>query len=468
LINGQAQATGMSQRLSIVVPVLNEADCIVATLTCLKPLRARGHEVIVVDGGSRDESRDLALPLCDRLLFSLRGRARQMNAGAAVAQGDVLLFLHADTQPPFAADAAIAQALNAGRRWGRFDVRIDGHAFMLPIVAASMNLRSAITGIATGDQALFVECALFRAIGGFPEIELMEDVALSSRLKRAAGAPARVRSRVTTSGRRFEANGSIATILRMWKCRWDFWRGADPRELARRYYAAPLPSLLIFAKEPRAGSVKTRLAEHIGPEKAALLYRELVAHSLSVGVSARRVNTVGDIELCGTPSAHSPAFLQWSREFGVALADQQGDDLGQRMHAALQAALRRGCPALLIGTDCQSLDSDYLRAATKALETHDAVLGPAEDGGYVLIGLRRDFDLFSGVTWSRSDVMAQTRARLTTLGASWHELPTLWDVDTPPDLARFDAQRQINGTASPPSALPANSAGNRSYSATDQ
>ena len=220
----------MMQRLSIIVPVLNEASHIAATLHALAPLRERGHEVLVVDGGSSDSTVACCEGLADRVLQAPRGRARQMNAGAAVATHTTLLFLHADTTLPAAADKAIAQAPT----WGRFDVHIAGRSPMLVVVAALMNLRSRYTGIATGDQALFVRRDLFQRVGGFPDQPLMEDIELSRRL-RAIAPPLCLRQRVTTSGRRWEQRGVWRTIALMWLLRWRYWRGVAPDVLARAY-----------------------------------------------------------------------------------------------------------------------------------------------------------------------------------------------------------------------------------------
>ena len=221
--------------LSIIVPCLNEAAGITATLQALQPLRTRGAEVIVADGGSTDDTARLALPLADHVIRARKGRARQMNAGASRASGDILLFLHADTRLPENADGLIAQALHAHRRvWGRFDVSIEGASLMFRIIAASMNIRSRWTGIATGDQAIFVTRSLFEAAGGYEDIPLMEDIALSRTLKRY-GAPMCLRHRVTTSGRRWEKHGILRTIWLMWRLRFNYWRGVDPVELAVRY-----------------------------------------------------------------------------------------------------------------------------------------------------------------------------------------------------------------------------------------
>jgi rSAM/selenodomain-associated transferase 2 len=227
--------------LSIILPALNEAAGIVAALQALAPLRDGGAEVIVVDGGSTDRSVELATPLADRVLTAPRGRASQMNAGAAVARGGVLLFLHADTRLPQGAARLIAQAVGGGRHWGRFDVRIEGRSAWLPLVATMMNRRSRLTGIATGDQAMFISRAAFAAAGGFADIPLMEDIDLSRRLLRT-WRPACLAARVTTSGRRWEKQGVWRTILRMWWLRLRFFLGADPRRLAVEYGYAPRES----------------------------------------------------------------------------------------------------------------------------------------------------------------------------------------------------------------------------------
>jgi rSAM/selenodomain-associated transferase 2 len=220
--------------LSIIMPVLNEAAGIEAALRALAPFRARGVELIVADGGSNDRTADLAAPLANRIVIAPRGRAAQMNVGAAAATGDVLLFLHADTQLPAHADRLVRDGLNTSRRiWGRFDVRIEGGG-LLGFVAAMMNARSRLTGIATGDQAMFMTRTAFETVGGFPQIALMEDVALAARLKRL-GRPLALRAHVITSGRRWRKHGLLRTVMLMWRLRLAYFLGADPAKLARVY-----------------------------------------------------------------------------------------------------------------------------------------------------------------------------------------------------------------------------------------
>lgn len=222
------------RRLSVIIPALNEADNIEATLRPLQPWRRSGHELILVDGGSQDGTRAIAAPLVDIVLTSAPGRARQMNAGANAAGGEVLLFLHADSVLPPGADTMVLQALEQ-RRWGRFDVRLSGRHGLLRVIERMMNWRSCLTGVVTGDQALFLEHALFDEVGGFPDLSLMEDIALSKRLRHQQGWPACIHRPLVTSSRRWEEYGILRTILLMWQLRLAYFLGVPPQRLARYY-----------------------------------------------------------------------------------------------------------------------------------------------------------------------------------------------------------------------------------------
>jgi rSAM/selenodomain-associated transferase 2 len=231
---------GAMRRLTVVLPVLNEAAIIVAALQALAPLRARGAEIIVADGYSRDGTAQLAEPFADRVITVRRGRGAAMNAGAAFGTGDALLFLHADTALPDGTDRLIDAAL-AGRAWGRFDLRIAGCHPLLAVVARMINLRSRLTGIATGDQAIFVSRKAFEAVGGFPDLPLMEDIAISRRLKRLCR-PYCIATPAVTSGRRWEQSGVIRTILLMWRLRLSYYLGVEPALLAELYDAPRSPA----------------------------------------------------------------------------------------------------------------------------------------------------------------------------------------------------------------------------------
>lgn len=452
--------------LSIVVPVLDEAAGIAAALAPLQPLRAAGVELIVVDGGSRDATPGIVAALADRVLFAPRGRGSQMNAGAAAARAAVLLFLHADTRLPEGAVVAINAAITDGACWGRFDVTIAGRIAGLGMVATLMNLRSRLTGIATGDQAIFVTRDVFERVGGFPDIPLMEDIALSTRLRRMAP-PACLRLRVVTAGRRWEKHGLWRTILAMWRLRLRYFFGADPGALARAYGYTPrvdeAPALAqaerraqpaqpatrvaiaILAKAPIAGLCKTRLIPALGADGAAALQGRLLEHAVAVALAA----DLGPVTLWCAPDTAHPAFAalaEGAPPGRLQLEAQPPGDLGARMRACLPAPtenpspLGEGVATLLIGTDCPALTGEHLRAAATALADHDAVLIPAEDGGYVLIGLTQAIpELFADMPWGSAGVAAETRARLARLGLRWRELDTLWDVDRPEDVARLEA-----------------------------
>jgi rSAM/selenodomain-associated transferase 2 len=233
-----ARAGARGARLSIVVPALDEAARIGETLASLASLVARGHEVIVVDGGSRDETLAMARACGARVLRAPRGRASQMNAGAARARAEVLVFLHADSRLPADADRLVLDGLARSQRaWGRFDVALEGRSAWLPVIAWFMNRRSRLTGIATGDQAIFVHRDAFVRVGGFPPIALMEDIELSRRL-RSVSPPLCLAARTISSGRRWETHGVWRTILLMWRLRLAHFLGASPERLRRAYEGA--------------------------------------------------------------------------------------------------------------------------------------------------------------------------------------------------------------------------------------
>ena len=221
-------------KLSVIVPVLNEATGVPELCAHLMPYARQGVEVLLVDGGSEDGTAELVECLGFRLIRSPRGRALQMNSGAATASGDVLLFLHADTRLPSGVLERLHSRVAKVHDWGRFDVRIEGRPAMLKLVAWLMNWRSRLTGIATGDQAMFMTRAAFDAVGGFSSQPLMEDIEMSSRLCRLAR-PLCLADRVVTSGRRWEQHGLWRTIFLMWRLRWAYWRGVPASQLAKAY-----------------------------------------------------------------------------------------------------------------------------------------------------------------------------------------------------------------------------------------
>lgn len=221
-------------RLSLVVPALNEGKLLLCCLERLAPFRAAGHELILVDGGTTGLPCELLRERVDRLLISPPGRARQMNLGAAAARGEVLWFLHVDAVPPPGADRVLLDSLGGGSGWGRFDVRLSGPHPLLRWVERGMNLRSRWSGIATGDQGIFVDRQSFARVGGYPRQPLMEDIEISRRLKRLSP-PHCLRAALRVSSRRWERHGILRTILLMWLLRLAYWLGASPERLAGYY-----------------------------------------------------------------------------------------------------------------------------------------------------------------------------------------------------------------------------------------
>ena len=224
----------MSAQLSIVIPCLNEGETLIKLLQQLQYLRQQGHQLILVDGGSEPPPDRSLTAYVDHLLTSAPGRAQQMNNGAAVAEGDLLWFLHADSQIVSGSEQPMLVQPVDESLWGRFDIRLSGSHFLLRVVERMMNWRSRVTGIATGDQGIFVHRALFQKIGGFPQQPLMEDVEISRRLKRYAP-PRCLHQQLITSSRRWESDGVVTTILLMWGLRLAYWFGVSPKRLADFY-----------------------------------------------------------------------------------------------------------------------------------------------------------------------------------------------------------------------------------------
>ena len=496
--------------LRIVMPVLDEGNTLAQRLHDLQPLRQRGAELVLVDGGSTDSTWALARALADQVLLAPRGRAAQMNAGAQwcstlkpaeshgkAAQNDgtdsgelsVLLFLHADTQLPQNADQLISQAMRQGHhlgqheqheqhkqqlhhhhhhhhhqqyQWGRFDIRIDGKHPMLRVVERLMNLRSRLTGIATGDQAMFVRRDVFERLGGFADLPLMEDIELSKRLKKL-GPPACAKMPVTTSARRWKAHGVWRTIVLMWRLRMAYFFGANPDVLALRYGYLPRPNpvaaaVAILAKAPVAGLAKTRLIPVLGAAGAARAQRRFTLNTLQIASAAGASATASasgatrqlppplPLTLWCAPDTTHRFFRALRRVAGTVCINQPQGDIGARMLHAFEHhfAHHADLPLLLVGTDCPMLAPGHLQQAAQALVQHDVVLIPAEDGGYVLIGMRVLLpQVFEGIAWSTPQVMAQTRDQLRRAGVSWFELPTLWDVDEPADWRRLQRLEQL-------------------------
>ena len=411
--------------VSAVVPVLNDAEPLAVLLEGLTA--CEGLEVIVVDGGSRDDPAAVCRRFGVACIAAPRGRAAQLRAGIARARGETIWLLHADA----AATAAHFEALLgvAGANvWGRFDVRLAGREPALGVIGWCMNQRSWLAGICTGDQGIFVGCALLDAVGGVPDQALMEDIELSKRLRRLAH-PRRLRMPLPVSARRWERDGILPTVLLMWGLRLRYFLGALPEHLAGRYY--PRPRIAVLARSPERGAVKRRLAAALGEGPAFDAHVELVEGTLA---ALHGGEFDCDLWFAGV---HNAALGDWGRRFGVRLLRQPETDLGGRMLAAL-----RGGAQLVVGTDIPDLTAGYIEVALDALERADVVVGPVEDGGYCLIGMTKPrAALFEDIAWGGGDVCEYTLAKAANLGLKVVTLETLYDVDDADDHRRWQAAK---------------------------
>ena len=453
----------MGPAVSIIVPVLDEASLVEEALGRLQGARRAGCQLIVVDGGSGDGSPGLARPLADEVLLGLPGRAQQMNLGAAAADGELLLFLHIDTALPPDFLARLAEVWRgAERSWGWFPVLLDNPAMAYRVISGFMNWRARLTRVCTGDQALFVGRRLFAKVGGFPMLPLMEDVAMSKLLRRRA-APAVAGAVAVTSSRRWEKHGLLRTVGLMWYLRLLYFLGVSPARLHRQYYGRGgvvgrgfLTSerrrtrLGVFARYPQPGEVMTRLIGRLSATEACRLHETLVISAMRTA----RESGLGEVDLW-VSSRPDARFFQYLNPDG-RIFQQRGEDIGARMAYAAEQTLVAGDwdRLLLMGSDCPALDADYLHAALQALEEGaDVVIGPAEDGGYVLMGLRQPRpELFRDIPWGGDRVLARTLQRAAALGLRLAVLPLLWDVDRPADFERLLRSGFPMRAFSPPSA----------------
>lgn len=452
------------KQLSIIIPVLNEQDGVVERLSELQSLRNSGCEIVLVDGGSTDKTLALSAPLVDKSLTSESGRAVQMNTGASVAKFDVFLFLHIDTTLPSEANTLIANcAANHKQAWGWFNLGFDNSALLFRVISSSMNMRASLTKVCTGDQTLFVTRDLFEAIGGFPNIQLMEDVAICKKLRKLRR-PAIIKSSVCSSARRWESNGVVKTVLFMWWLRLLYFMGAKPANLAKRYYPNrdatnsevepqiesqgsqmenpanqylfPDARILVFAKAPILGQVKTRLEPHLNQAQCLQLHRAMTTRV----VETVAASNLASWRLWVSSDASNEYFLSLCNKKKIYL--QSGSDLGEKMAFAIQQTLAEEgvSKVIILGADCPGYSQAYLeRALTQLDGSHDVVLGPAEDGGYVLIGAKQaNSQMFDEIQWGTSDVLSQTVAQLEAIGLAYSMLETLWDVDRQEDLLRLE------------------------------
>ena len=464
-----------ARKLGVVIPTLNEARTLPALLEDLRGIDPRPR-VVVADGGSSDGTRQVAAEAGAEVLRAPRGRATQMNVGAAALSTPWILFLHADSRVPPSTVTALQEWLQAppSHEAAHFAFQLDAQGPWWTFITVGQRIREALTGMAYGDQGLLISRRRWEEVGGFPHLPLMEDVEMVLRLRRSGGVT-RIAAPVVTSGRRYRRSGVIRGWLRntalisLYRLGVpshrlapfypprdpDHGEGRRPRPSAGEGPGAlpppagsgesgtpPLrsesdeskPVVLVFAKAPRPGEVKTRLATDLGDAAATRLYRTMgrtVVDGLRGGAFR--------IHVCFSPGDARGEMEAWLGTDELEFQPQVSGDLGQRMEMAAEEAFRTTSRVCMVGTDTPDLDRRVVEEALAKLEEADMVVGPARDGGYYLLALNRlEPSLFRDVPWSTAQVLETTLARANTAGLTVHTLAMRVDVDritdVPPNL----------------------------------
>ena len=431
--------------LGIVIPALDEEEALPPLLEDLARLPIDGR-ILVVDGGSRDGTVAAARTGGAEVMRSRCGRARQMNAGATLLATRWILFLHADSRLDDSALHSIVHHVRRdGPEAGYFGLAIAHEHFYYRLIEGGQRIRERLCGLVYGDQGLLIRRDRFAGVGGYPDEPIMEDVILNRRLLKGEQLVP-LAGKLITSPRRYEEEGRIRALLRNMRTITGFLSGTDPSSLARGYRprrarrpGAPeagldadpdRTTLLVFAKAPRPGTVKTRLAHTIGEEQATGLYRRM-GRLIVANVRPAPARVV----VCYDPPDSEAEIRDWLGPSLHRCWPQGGGDLGARMSRMVERAFPHADRVVVIGTDTPAVDAGTVARAVAALDTADVVIGPALDGGYYLLGLRRPHPaLFAGIRWSTDSVLTETVERIERLGLSATWLEVEKDIDTAEDL----------------------------------
>ena len=429
-------------KYSVVIPAINEEDIIAA---CIKSVRRKipDAEIIVADGGSTDATRSIASRMGARVVESKKGRGSQCNAGARAARGNILVFLHADTLLP---DDAYFQLeryfLNPECDAALFRMKFNHPSKWFRLYSWFTHFDTVFTSF--GDQCIIVRRTMFEEAGGFPDWVLFEDLEFLRRVRRLKKKIKKLPSYVTTSARRFVANGIVRQQLYNIYFTAQFIFSVPVETIARQYDGlrrrTMRNALIIFARYPEAGKVKTRLATSIGNEKAAELYKSWAE---KIFFESKRSKLITHRYLFYSEPDDGGKMKTWTNN-GFLLFPQKGPALGERMKQAFKKVLDdKMSGAIIVGTDSPDLTGDIIDKAVMQLEKYDIVIGPADDGGYYLLGMKRFHpELFDGIHWSTAYVLNQTVQKIEELGLSYHRLPVLMDIDTFDDLNRWNGKIQ--------------------------
>jgi rSAM/selenodomain-associated transferase 2/rSAM/selenodomain-associated transferase 1 len=419
---------------SVIIPTLNEESAIGRCIVLVRNLNPE-VEIIVADGGSMDRTVNIADGEKAIVCRAQQGRGRQCNAGARLASGAVLVFLHSDTELPADAFIRLEEIFQDERaQIGTFRLNFDIKHWLLDLYAQTTRLPF----VRFGDQGIVVRKSLFERLGGFPELDLFEDLDFIRRAGKYAYIH-RFPLAVTTSARRFIRNGILKHQLRNTLYMLLYFLGVSPNYLARKYQHGTNckrgASLIFFTRFPRPGSVKTRLATGTGDGFAANFYRVCAEHSLKE--SRKMLRRVQKYVFCADKS-DLPQVRRWLGR-GFLYASQSEGDLGQRLEHAFDAVFGHGDGKVItVATDVPELSARILNEVVNALDDHDIVLGPSHDGGYYLLGMKAmHHEFFKDIPWSTEQVSRKTLGIAEELGLSVHKLPSLMDIDTEEDLRQW-------------------------------
>ena len=419
--------------LAVVIPALDEAEYLPGLLDDLSRLRIP-VEVVVVDGGSTDGTPDFAEAGGARVVSSAPGRAGQMRAGADATVAPWLFFVHADCRISESSLRALEEFIAPDDRshHGHFAFALAGEGRCWRFIEFGVRVREATANLVYGDQGLVVSRQAYREAGGHPPWPIMEDVGVLDRLRKT-GTETRLDGPLVTSPRRYEVEGRVRTWLRHGLLMALFRLGVWPERLARWRAGSdrvPRRSLIVFVKAPRPGKVKTRLAVDVGADKAARIYRSMgrqIVDAVRGGRYAVRIHH--------DPPEAADEVASWLGERGLSFHAQTVGDLGARMANAFEQCFEEADEVCIIGTDAPSVSQDTIDEAFDGLATSDLVIGPAEDGGYYLLALRRPCPaLFDDIEWSSLEVLSATLARAHEAGLSVQQLARQTDVDTLADV----------------------------------
>jgi len=443
--------------ISVIIPALEEEEALPG---CLASVAAQAGplEVIVVDGGSRDRTTELARAAGAAVLSCPPGRARQLNSGARAARGEVLLFLHADSRLPPGALAALRRAAARGARAGAFRMRFDRARWDYRLAGWLGDRYCELTGDLFGDRAMFLDRDLFEELGGFRELDLLEDLELAGRLRRAGQAVTLLTPTVITSSRRADAVGLPRFVWGCCQLLWAFHRGQPAAPTAAAFMRGkrgrapaaakgPRPvELLLLARRPEAGRVKTRLARALGAEAACELH------------AAMARDTWAALRSLSRPAHLATDGAGWL-DGATRVWPQRGEGLGERLAEVLEQMAAAGARAVLvIASDTPHLGAARIEEAAAQLEAGAAlVASPAEDGGLTLLGLALPASVpLRELPWESDRLDAGLAAAAERAGARlvWL-LPGSYDLDTVEDLRRLLAEPAEVRARSPETVLAA-------------